>query len=130
MPGRQIVEHDHGMPGLGQAFAHVRAYVTGPTCHQHIHRALFLIALAVRRERIERGRGIETDVRKLQLRSEEHTSELQSLMRNSYAVFCLKQKKNTTLNQQQSHLPYNKKLTHTSISSKNIDIQTTLVEHK
>src|SRR3546814_1086675 len=31
------------------------------------------------------------------LRSEEHTSELQSLMRISYAVFCLK-KKNTTTN--------------------------------
>src|SRR3546814_3260721 len=29
-------------------------------------------------------------------RSEEHTSELQSLMRISYAVFCLKQKKTTT----------------------------------
>src|SRR3546814_3469031 len=28
-------------------------------------------------------------------RSEEHTSELQSLMRNSYAVFCLKKKQNT-----------------------------------
>src|SRR3546814_9345312 len=28
-------------------------------------------------------------------RSEEHTSELQSLMRNSYAVFCLKKKKTT-----------------------------------
>src|SRR3546814_6064234 len=28
-----------------------------------------------------------------QLRSEEHTSELQSLMRISYAVFCLQQKK-------------------------------------
>src|SRR3546814_2903172 len=27
-------------------------------------------------------------------RSEEHTSKLQSLLRNSYAVFCLKQKKN------------------------------------
>src|SRR3546814_6034723 len=27
-------------------------------------------------------------------RSEEHTSELQSLMRNSYAVFCLKKKTN------------------------------------
>src|SRR3546814_7584501 len=27
------------------------------------------------------------------LRSEEHTSELQSLMRNTYAVFCLKKKK-------------------------------------
>src|SRR3546814_4097553 len=35
------------------------------------------------------------------LRSEEHTSELQSLMRNSYAVFCLqkKQKQQQTANQ-------------------------------
>src|SRR3546814_10876398 len=30
------------------------------------------------------------------VRSEEHTSELQSLMRISYAVFCLKKKKYTT----------------------------------
>src|SRR3546814_4989268 len=30
----------------------------------------------------------------IQSRSEEHTSELQSLMRISYAVFCLKKKKN------------------------------------
>src|SRR3546814_8832827 len=29
----------------------------------------------------------------MQRRSEEHTSELQSLMRSSYAVFCLKKKK-------------------------------------
>src|SRR3546814_5553267 len=29
-------------------------------------------------------------------RSEEHTSELQSLMRSSYAVFCLKKKKQKT----------------------------------
>src|SRR3546814_4451599 len=36
------------------------------------------------------------------LRSEEHTSELQSLMRNSYAVFCLK-KKNITNNQHTLH---------------------------
>src|SRR3546814_4893887 len=33
------------------------------------------------------------DSRKI-VRSEEHTSELQSLMRISYAVFCLKKKKN------------------------------------
>src|SRR3546814_5673197 len=33
--------------------------------------------------------------RKLTNRSEEHTSELQSLMRISYAVFCLKKKHNT-----------------------------------
>src|SRR3546814_7872511 len=31
-------------------------------------------------------------------RSEEHTSELQSLMRNSYAVFCLKKKKKENIN--------------------------------
>src|SRR3546814_9536792 len=36
----------------------------------------------------------------LQARSEEHTSELQSLMRISYAVFCLKKKnkQNTSIN--------------------------------
>src|SRR3546814_5562398 len=35
-------------------------------------------------------------------RSEEHTSELQSLMRNSYAVFCLKKKQKNT-NQKAAH---------------------------
>src|SRR3546814_3653914 len=39
-----------------------------------------------------RGRGPAYD-RNRWLRSEEHTSELQSLMRISYAVFCLKKKK-------------------------------------
>src|SRR3546814_9780880 len=42
-------------------------------------------------------------------RSEEHTSELQSLMRISYAVFCLKKKKNyinTTLPQNTTHIKY------------------------
>src|SRR3546814_8605289 len=34
-----------------------------------------------------------------QYRSEEHTSELQSLMRISYAVFCLKKKKKPTQKQ-------------------------------
>src|SRR3546814_6122047 len=41
-------------------------------------------------------------------RSEEHTSELQSLMRISYAVFCLK-KKNTYKNKKQTiHIRYTK----------------------
>src|SRR3546814_9248622 len=44
------------------------------------------------------------------VRSEEHTSELQSLMRNSYAVFCLKKK------------------THT-VTKKNIDISTYQPSH-
>src|SRR3546814_10883388 len=40
-------------------------------------------------------------VRLPRIRSEEHTSELQSLMRISYAVFCLKTKKRTTEHMQQ-----------------------------
>src|SRR3546814_759671 len=49
----------------------------------------FLFAhLLVRRVRPDQG-----VLRSQLLRSEEHTSELQSLMRNSYAVFCLKKKK-------------------------------------
>src|SRR3546814_4974139 len=37
-------------------------------------------------------------------RSEEHTSELQSLMRISYAVFCLKKKKNKKTNYENTHI--------------------------
>src|SRR3546814_9620286 len=39
-------------------------------------------------------------------RSEEHTSELQSLMRISYAVFCLKKKKKPIINQHQHSNQY------------------------
>src|SRR3546814_2027831 len=42
--------------------------------------------------RAEGGQGAE------ERRSEEHTSELQSLMRISYAVFCLKKKKHNNQN--------------------------------
>src|SRR3546814_10778224 len=58
----------------------------------------------VRRDRRGTGRwrgrrhlpgGAADDGRGNRGRSEEHTSELQSLMRISYAVFCLKQKKTT-----------------------------------
>src|SRR3546814_5659053 len=44
------------------------------------------------RARRHHGRNVAVD----EPRSEEHTSELQSLMRISYAVFCLKKKKPTT----------------------------------
>src|SRR3546814_8040839 len=43
------------------------------------------------------------------LRSEEHTSELQSLMRISYAVFCLKKKKKTQHTTQNITLKINKR---------------------
>src|SRR3546814_9527131 len=43
---------------------------------------------------LSRGRGRGPRLWRLRAgRSEEHTSELQSLMRSSYAVFCLKKKK-------------------------------------
>src|SRR3546814_2860058 len=42
-------------------------------------------------------------IRLTDMRSEEHTSELQSLMRISYAVFCLK-KKNKTRHQQKGKM--------------------------
>src|SRR3546814_4178404 len=43
------------------------------------------------------GRIAQADIVITNKRSEEHTSELQSLMRISYAVFCLKKKKKTYL---------------------------------
>src|SRR3546814_5143765 len=45
-----------------------------------------------------RSRGQLGLRRRDDLRSEEHTSELQSLMRISYAVFCLKKKKQNNYN--------------------------------
>src|SRR3546814_8172401 len=60
-------------------------------------------------------------------RSEEHTSELQSLMRISYAVFCLKKKNNIkskhTYNCMKTHNDQRRQCTHHSNTS-------TLVHHK
>src|SRR3546814_7204338 len=44
------------------------------------------------------GEGVDEDKAAAFGRSEEHTSELQSLMRNSNAVFCFKKKKQTSQN--------------------------------
>src|SRR3546814_5405569 len=74
--------------------------------------------LILRRAVIRRVRGVGTSwnwrgvcpVKRLNSRSEEHTSELQSLMRISYAVFCLKKKtKNKT--KQHTHTTNYKKTT-------------------
>src|SRR3546814_3869852 len=55
---------------------------------------------------MEGNHDIETcfEVTEVTLRSEEHTSELQSLMRISYAVFCLKKKK--TYNQNTKYISH------------------------
>src|SRR3546814_10150956 len=52
---------------------------------------------AHRRTALRQAQGERVNVKSLH-RSEEHTSELQSLMRISYAVFCLKKKNKKNLN--------------------------------
>src|SRR3546814_3818345 len=54
-----------------------------------------MIALGAIRSLLHAGCSVPGDV---SVRSDEHTSELQSLMRISYAVFCLKKKKTQTQN--------------------------------
>src|SRR3546814_3863914 len=49
-----------------------------------------------------RTRACRTTIARRWSRSEEHTSELQSLMRNSYAGFCLKKKKQRKLPQKKT----------------------------
>src|SRR3546814_10037574 len=57
---------------------------------------------ANRRDLEDAKSGLSRNARHVIDRSEEHTSELQSLMRNSYAVFCLKKKtKNNNINKRQ-----------------------------
>src|SRR3546814_1082036 len=64
-----------------------------------VERDGFAVRLCVEMRRAEAPRSVEPVVPArvrcrfdVSLRSEEHTSELQSLMRISYAVFCLKKK--------------------------------------
>src|SRR3546814_10623607 len=56
------------------------------------HKALFRRAGHAYPFRDDRAKGADPR----SARSEEHTSELQSLMRSSYAVFCFKKKKSNT----------------------------------
>src|SRR3546814_6847875 len=61
-----------------------------------------------RQPRQEHGRAaqlVEQAVGIVVARTEEHTSELQSLMRISYAVFCLKRKKTRPVERCTHHIP-------------------------
>src|SRR3546814_6620376 len=78
-------QHDEDDDREPEAFgAHRARDVARVERHQH----------CLRRLEIDDARGAEQ--RRALGRSEEHTSELQSLMRISYAVFCLKKKKEKT----------------------------------
>src|SRR3546814_3794922 len=66
-------------------------------------------------------------------RSEEHTSELQSLMRISYAVFCLKKKKNYTLKINERFDRERGETIYTYVQAKrnmNIHLDNWLIRHK
>src|SRR3546814_7904344 len=76
-------------------------------------RAIKLAEPSPNRVAVSKAGRIEVYAR---LRSEEHTSELQSLMRISYAVFCLKKKKEHH-NRSPHNAPMKKSNTH--ITSKN-----------
>src|SRR3546814_5236269 len=63
--------------------------------HGHTHATVDVVVDGVRIVTNPRGYpGENPGWKPLTMRSEEHTSELQSLMRISYAVFCLKKKIN------------------------------------
>src|SRR3546814_10520819 len=87
---------------VGEACEH------GRQRHRVIARALQipdaeLVGLQFLAAREAEGRKLRDLHRIILERSEEHTSELQSLMRISYAVFCLKKKNNKTQTQKQHH---------------------------
>src|SRR3546814_5598948 len=68
------------------------------SAHIHDHRTALTqqrLQLLTRGQPIWTCRSRRRVLTNIEFRSEEHTSELQSLMRISYAVFCLKKKKST-----------------------------------
>src|SRR3546814_3621997 len=86
--GDQGVDHPLFAKLIEQALGHlVGALILGDLFPHHEHALVGAHFLGHRvAQRFANGRADK-------LRSEEHTSELQSLMRISYAVFCLKKKK-------------------------------------
>src|SRR3546814_5051658 len=85
--------HDHLLAQVGERFGGIEAIVAGQLV------ALIDEAGYLRADLAELAAQLGVPlalVEAVLARSEEHTSELQSLMRISYAVFCLKKKKTTT----------------------------------
>src|SRR3546814_6241894 len=95
--GVRIVHHDHGVEFIGQV---ANGFQVGNNAihGKHTIGGNQLVACASGIGRLQLCPQIGHIVIGIAIRSEEHTSELQSLMRISYAVFCLKKKKKKTQN--------------------------------
>src|SRR3546814_10885845 len=95
------ISNDHGYEDQGlkwkssEAQYQAMRYPGHPEIQEQIRNAPnAFVAKQVAYEHIDKTRADWKDVNvQAMARSEEHTSELQSLMRISYAVFCLKKKK-------------------------------------
>src|SRR3546814_1379776 len=101
-PARFVDRQDRR--GLGAIFGHARAHrfliVVGAALEfaraanvANILHLGELVAIVIARTAFGAAEAAGDAVDERVLRSEEHTSELQSLMRISYAVFCLKKQK-------------------------------------
>src|SRR3546814_1349232 len=77
---------------MGSASENGREVVVG-TAVMRIGENSRIVASAVADKLVTINKSLPVDIIAKPVRSEEHTSELQSLMRISYAVFCLKKKK-------------------------------------
>src|SRR3546814_6548270 len=99
---------------LALAFGAIPALAphVGPFVATLIVVAVLLVVAGFAGWRAQRSYGdIRTALRSdLTKRSEEHTSELQSLMRISYAVFCLKKKNKTNKNIHSTHNAVNHRI--------------------
>src|SRR3546814_6018386 len=84
---------------LGSAQREFRQHYPAPGLVEHDAAEIWNATLACTRAMIDKAGGADrvaaigiTNQRETVVRSEEHTSEIQSIMRHSYAVFCLKKK--------------------------------------
>src|SRR3546814_2658071 len=79
-------------PRASERIDRARRYLAGGQADKAIEEVEAMPGAEVASEWLIDARRYHEARRALDLRSEEHTSELQSLMRISYAVFCLKKK--------------------------------------
>src|SRR3546814_9925394 len=90
--------NDTGSPEVQVALLSARIeHLTGHfKTHKHDHHSRRGLLMLVNQRRRLLSYLKAKDAERYKTRSEEHTSELQSLMRISYAVFCLKKKNKRT----------------------------------